>query len=186
MESGMKLEHDSFADLKLADSKGRVLLGRRYAGKRFAMREEQDGTAVLTPVTVIAGSETEGIITARRLADRFAALERLGDNWDGRGSPAPTPEIVLYSREIVGLLQASALSRNLPWFEPHIGSNERGQISLEWWNGNRSLTLIVRSTEQIDYLKTWGSHILNEMEDGEVSRIVDFISLSHWLNCESR
>ena len=67
------------------------------------------------------------------------------------------------------------------WAEPHIGSNERGQVTLEWWQDTRTLTLFVRSEEQVDYLKAWGSHIENEMEDGEVSRLADFAALSRWL-----
>lgn len=43
---------ESFTDLRVADSKGRVLLGSRYAGERLAVREEADGTIVLTPMVV--------------------------------------------------------------------------------------------------------------------------------------
>ena len=68
------IKQDFFAELKVADQKGRILLGSHYAGKRFAIHEEADGTAVLTPVVIVAGSEADGVITARRLADRFAVL----------------------------------------------------------------------------------------------------------------
>jgi hypothetical protein len=166
-------------ELKVADQKGRILLGSRYAGKRFALREEDDGTTVLTPVAIIP--ENEGVITSRRLAERFAALEKLNDNWDGNGSVAPAAAVIHNAREVMALLQASALARNLPWVEPHIGANERGQIVLEWWQGDRTLTLFVRSPNQVDYLRAWGVDISKEMEDGGVSQVSEFIALSHWL-----
>ena len=175
----MKPGRGMLEELKVADQKGRILLGSRYAGKRFALREEEDGTTVLTPVVVVA--EHEGLITSRRLAECFAALEQLFDNWDGNGSLAPLPGVIDHAREAMALLQASAMARDLPWSDPHIGVNERGQVILEWWQGDRALTLFVRSSNQVDYLKAWGANIQNEMEDGAVSQIADFIALSHWL-----
>jgi len=175
----MKLMSDPLASLKVADQKGRILLGSRYAGKRFALFEEEDGTAILTPVIVVP--EKEGMVTAGRLAERFAPLSHLQDNWDGYGSLSPSAPLIAYAREVMALLQASALARGLPWVEPHIGSNERGQVTLEWWRGERTLTLFVRSEERVDYLMAWGKDIESEMKDGEVSRLSDFISLSHWL-----
>jgi hypothetical protein len=175
----MKLIQDSLDDLKVADQKGRITLGSKYAGKRFSVREEADGTAILTPVLIVP--EREKPLTSRRLAESFAALEALKDNWDGRGSPAPSPALIAYAREVLALMQAGALARGLRWMEPHIGSNERGQVTLEWWQDACSLTLFIRSEDQVDYLKSWGSNILDEMEDGEVSRIADFVALSRWL-----
>jgi hypothetical protein len=86
-----------------------------------------------------------------------------------------------HTREALALIQASALARGLRWVEPHVGCNERGQITLEWWQGDRALTLFVRSEERIDYLKSWGSDLVNEIEDGELIRSSDFLNLSHWL-----
>lgn len=174
----MKLE-DTLVELKVSDQKGRITLGRKYAGKRFVLREEADGTAILTPVVVVPEKETP--LTSRRLTESFATLEALEDNWDGQDSQAPAPALVAYAREVLALLHASALARGVRWIDPHIGCNEQGQISMEWWHDQRNLTLFIRSENRIDYLKSWGSHIVNEMEDGEVSRIADFIALSRWL-----
>ena len=117
--------------------------------------------------------------------ESFAGLEKLQDNWDEHGSPAPLPTILAYAREVMALLHAGALARGVAWIEPHISSNERGQITLEWWRNERTLTLFVRSAEQVDYLKAWGSNIESEMEDGEVSRLADFAALSRWLYQEA-
>lgn len=175
----MKLKEGKPDTLKVADQKGRILLGSKYAGKRFAVREEPDGTAVLVPVLIVP--ERDAPVTSQRLDESFAALEVLKDNWDDNGSLAPVPECVAYAREALALLQAGALARGVHWTEPHIGSNERGQVTLEWWREGRALTLFIRSGDQVDYLKAWGSNIASEMEDGTVERIADFIALSRWL-----
>lgn len=175
----MKLLSDLDHELRIADQKGRIALGRKYAGKRFIMREKPDGSAVLTPVMIVP--EGDESLSGTSIDEAFATVGSLHENWDGHASLAPSEDVVRSARETYALLKAAALAGNAPWIEPHIGSNERGQIMLEWWNGLRTLTLFVRSSAQIDYLKSWGSNIESEMEDGVVEKILDFVQLSHWL-----
>lgn len=89
------------------------------------------------------------------------------------------------AREALALLHAGALARGLRWQEPHVGVNERGQVTLEWWKDTRSLTVYIRSEDRVDYLKAWGTDIEAEMEDGELNRLADFAALSRWLCAEN-
>ena len=180
----MTLLHDTLQSFKVADRKGRITLGSKYAGKHYSIREEADGSAVLTPVLIVP--EKDAPLTTRQLTESFRALESLKDNWDGRGSPAPSPALIASAKESVALLHAGVLVRGIGWTEPHLGANERGQITLEWWQGVRTLTLFVRSEDQVDYLKAWGSDIEKEMEDGEIRRFADFATLSRWLYQEEQ
>ena len=180
----MKLVLDSPDELKVVDPKGRITLGSKYAGKRFAIREGENGTTTLIPVLVLP--EWEQPLTLGRLAETFTALETLQDNWDGNGSVAPSSYLLTEAREVLALLHAGALARGLRWEEPHIGVNERGQITLEWWQGERTLTVFIRSEDQVDYLKAWGRDIETEMEDGVLNRLADFVALSRWLYEEGR
>lgn len=175
----MKLTLDSPDSLKVADQKGRITLGSKYAGKHFAVREEEDGTAILIPVLLVP--ERARPLTSEGITETFAALEALQDNWDGHGSPAPSRALLAEAKEAFALLHAGALARGVRWEAPHVGVNERGQITLEWWQGDRSLTVFVRAEDRVDYLKAWGKDIETEMEDGEVSRLSDFAALSRWL-----
>src|SRR5437660_1604252 len=104
-------------DLRVADKKGRVALGSKHAGKRFAVREEADGTAILTPVLVIPANTGTQDLTS---------LEGLQDDWDGRGSPAPSSSVIETAREVIAMLRAGAIARGARWVDPHVGSNERG------------------------------------------------------------
>lgn len=175
----MKPAQDAFEEIRTADAKGRIALGARFAGRRFAIREQPDGSALLTPVIVTA--ESDRPLTSRRLQEAFASLEGSKDDWDGHGSLAPIPAMLDAARESLALLHSGALARGVPWTEPHVGVNERGQITLEWWVGERTLTVFIRSASQIDYLRSWGTNIETEMEDGELSRLADFAALSRWL-----
>lgn len=180
----MKLAMDYLEGLKVADQKGRITLGSKYAGKHFVVREETDGTSTLIPILVIP--EREQPLTSGLLTRTFTVLENLGDNWDGNGSPAPSKAFLAEAKEVLALIHAGALARGLRWEEPHIGVNERGQITLDWWKGTRSLTVFIRSEDQIEYLKAWGKDIETEMEDGELNRLADFVALSRWLYEENR
>ncbi len=175
----MELLESNLDDLRVADRKGRVTLGSKYAGKRFALHEQADGSTVLTPVLVVP--ESEQSITSRQLNDSFLLLAGLTNNWDGHGSIAPTNAMIDCAREALALLHAGAVARNIHWIDPHVGSNERGQVTLEWWHHSRSLTVFIRSLDKIEYLKAWGQNIDSQMEDGEIVRLNDFVTLSRWL-----
>ncbi len=183
MRTIMHHPYGDMTEFRVADQKGRIALGSRFSGKRFALIEEADETVRLVPILVIP--EQDHPLTSRRLAATFDELALLTDNWDGRGSPAPSVEILASAREVLGVLHAVAMARGIRWTCPHVGSNERGEIILEWWQGPRSLTVFVRAECRIDYLKSWGSDINSEMEDGELARMSDFGTLWAWL-CADR
>src|SRR5579872_62553 len=103
----MKLIDETAIDIKTADQKGRLLLGSRYAGKRFAVHESRDGDTILTPVLIVP--ESGYPLTSQGLAARFAELFSLTDNWDLHGSLAPTPAVIAYAREVLAVLHAAAL-----------------------------------------------------------------------------
>src|SRR5437016_5543556 len=109
----MKIAFDSLDGLKVADQKGRITLGSKYAGKHFAVREGEDGTATLIPVLLVP--EWEHPLTSERLAETFEALQSLQDNWDGHGSPAPSEALLAEAKEALALLHAGAMARGVRW-----------------------------------------------------------------------
>lgn len=169
--------------VKVADQKGRVALGSKFAGKRFIVQELEDGSATLIPVLLIP--EREQPLTSGSLAKTFHDLEVMTDNWDRNDSPAPSKALITEAREAMALLHAGTLARGLRWEEPHVGVNEKGQITLEWWQDERSLTIFIRSEDQMDYLKAWGTDIESEMEDGTLHRLADFALVSRWLYADN-
>ena len=71
---------------------------------------------------------------------------------DAGGKPA--------SSDGLGVTAASTLAGL--W--PHVGADEHGCATLEWWNGTRKLTLYCCSNPFEALLKVWGPDINAEMQ----------------------
>jgi hypothetical protein len=93
--------------------------------------------------------------------DRIASLPA---NWDGRRSARPNQAAVENARQLLEDTYRQT-ARTISWQSPYLSSSEDGEIVLEWWNGIRKLTIYV-GPDQSTYIKSWGPHLLDEMEDG--------------------
>ena len=54
------------------------------------------------------------------------------------------------------------------WVMPHVSTEGCGEVTFEWWHKGRSLSLFVNPDGKTEYLKAWGPHIWNEMEEGDL------------------
>ena len=117
------------------------------------------------------------------LHSTFQSIRRLfslGSDWDGHGSAAPRPESVNCSLAVIRLFRNLVVAAGQRWAQPHVSTNEDGNVVFEWWQGVRKLTVYVRSAH-VTYIKVWGVNIDSEMEDGCVTD-KGFASLWMWLN----
>lgn len=117
-------------------------------------------------------------LNAKKGFDRIASLS---DNWDGAGSSAPSAQAVDYAWRLVTSIYEGACRRRLRWVSPHVGADEHGSVSLEWWYESRKLTLFVELGGDVTFLKSWGDNIHQDMEDGMIDSTDDFARLSRWL-----
>lgn len=92
-----------------------------------------------------------------------------GHDWDGFGSAAPDSEAVTRAMTVADALVSQANSTGFAWISPLVGSNEGGDISLEWWKGDRKLTLYI-GRDATEFVLSWGEDIESEMEAGELER----------------
>lgn len=115
-------------------------------------------------------------LTASHLQiDRVAALP---EDWDGHCSARPNEHAVERARQLLeDVFRESTVA--VGWQSPYISASEDGEIVFEWWNGVRKLTIYV-GVEESTYLKSWGPHIVDEMEDGVLIQSWD-PSLWIWL-----
>ena len=114
-------------------------------------------------------------LTASHLhIDRLAALP---EDWDGHGSAKPNEHAVERARQF--LEDAFRTTATVGWQTPYISASEDGEIVLEWWNGVRKLTIYV-GAKQSTFLKSWGPHIVDDMEDGVLAQTWDPM-LWEWL-----
>lgn len=68
----------------------------------------------------------------------------------------------------------------VPWFEPHVAQGPDGEISLEWWKGDKKLTVYLSGSGP-RFVKVWGPSVVHEMEDGEVASGDRLYEPYHWL-----
>jgi hypothetical protein len=73
------------------------------------------------------------------------------------------------------------VEHGLTWKHPHISVEDEQTIALEWWGHDKVLTLFV-SSDKVEFLKTWGPHLWNEMDEGENPSSDQLIALWQWLN----
>ena len=105
-------------------------------------------------------------LTASHLQiDRLAALP---EDWDGHGSAKPNEHAVEKARQFLEDAFRDTTA-TVGWQSPYISASEDGEIVIEWWNGVRKLTIYV-GADQSTFLKSWGPHIVDEMEDGVLAQ----------------
>jgi hypothetical protein len=68
----------------------------------------------------------------------------------------------------------------LEFAAPHVTASQDDEVVLEWWRGERKLTVYVTSSA-IEYVRVWGTDMFDEMDDGEVAPGTDPSSIWRWL-----
>lgn len=99
------------------------------------------------------------------------SLERLRDlQRKIRSGLIPGSEIdkqtIRFAEQYLKHVREVVVSNALRWELPHVTTEGEGEVSLEWWQNDKVLTLFIDSPEQVGYLKAWGPHIWREMEEG--------------------
>jgi hypothetical protein len=112
--------------------------------------------------------------TLVRTQELDAALERLAARHEISTS------VIGRARALVPSLAVVTALHRLPWKPPHVSFDEDSQVLLEWWVGRRKLTIHIGETETT-FLRVWGPHIFEEMDEGEVSQPLDVVAPWRWL-----
>ena len=124
-----------------------------------------------TPTPTAKTEESSRPAKDPRLAASHLQIDRLAvlpENWDGHGSAPPNEHAVERTRQFLEDAFRSTTA-TVGWQSPYISASEDGEIVIEWWNGVRKLTIYV-GAEKSTFLKSWGPHIVEEMEDGVLAQ----------------
>ncbi len=102
---------------------------------------------------------------------RFAAIEaRQGD----RAFDNACAETSRYYRETI--------EKGGYWLAPNIARFGDEEIILEWWQGNKKLTLYFSPDGTAEYLASWGTDISADMDEGDARVPGTFRRLWTWLH----
>lgn len=117
------------------------------------------------------------------LRETMVELDALGNllpGWNGYDVAAPKPGSILRAKKWIRKMYEDVARMEAPWQDPHVAADENGDVTFEWWSGNKGLTIYV-AEQEVTYLKDWGSDIVTEMEDGLVSTAEQRRELWAWL-----
>ena len=75
------------------------------------------------------------------ISEQFDILAQREDNWDGHGSPKPTDLTLAHAKVVIDGLLDSVLSAGYRCDTPSISSDEDGDVTVAWYEGERQLHL---------------------------------------------
>ena len=101
--------------------------------------------------------------------------------WDGHNAPAPDPQAIGNARRWIEQAFGEVADKAVPWREPYVSSDESGNVTFEWWHANHKLTVYVMP-EVVEYVQVWGTDIISQMDDGELTRPGQWRALWSWLH----
>jgi hypothetical protein len=114
--------------------------------------------------------------SSQRELSRIASFP---ENWDGSGSLKPSALAVANaSARLPEIYRISMLTGR--WVAPHIGASESGEITFEWWNGIRKVTMYF-GDYSVDVIRVWGINIDSEMHLAHVDQIAELAPVWAWL-----
>ena len=117
------------------------------------------------------------------LSKTIAKIEDLcsrGENWGGCSSDAPNPDAIARSKGWISDMYRDNQILGLEWLDPHVSTNEFGDVSFEWWKGSRKLTVYVSACDTL-LLQVWGPSIQNEMSEATADTSAERQSAWQWL-----
>lgn len=97
------------------------------------------------------------------------ALEDLDAGWNGHDVAAPRIEAIHKAAEWIEQIYEEVSRSGLAWRKPHVAADENGDVTFEWWNEDKGLTVYVSVDGNVSYLKDWGLDMEDEMEVGSLS-----------------
>ena len=118
------------------------------------------------------------------VSDTLIDIERLrsrGENWNGYDMAAPNPASIRHAQRWIKQMHQHASNPLQPWVKPHVGADGQGDVTLEWWMGERRLTIFI-TPDAAEYLKSWGVRMFSEMEDGDIRDAEECRALWNWLH----
>ncbi|MDE0401175.1 MAG: hypothetical protein OXL96_25550, partial [Candidatus Poribacteria bacterium] len=113
------------------------------------------------------------------ISEQFDILAQREDNWDGHGSPKPTDLILTHAKAVIGALLDAVISAGHQYDPPSISSDEDGDVTVVWYEGERQLHLQIGEHET-EFFKVWGTNIDAEM-DVDFLKPDNYLTLWEWL-----
>ena len=107
-------------------------------------------------------------------------LKSLESGWNGYDVAAPKIEAIHDAISWIEQMYEDVMRSGLEWRKPHVAADEHGDVTFEWWHGDKGLTIYVSAVGGVSYLKDWGPDMVEEMEVGAVTTSEERRELWAW------
>ena len=118
-------------------------------------------------------------LETHKISERFEVLAQREENWDDYNSKKPSELNLSYAQSFIKELLDQIISAGYRWNFPFISTDEDGYITVEWYEKDRELHLLIVENK-VEYLQIWGTNIETEMREGILSSN-DYLTLWEWL-----
>jgi hypothetical protein len=112
--------------------------------------------------------------------NQVRALRRREAGWNGYDALPPDPKAIPYAESWIRELYREVTSAGQTWRRPHVTSSAEGEVVFEWWNGQKELTVYI-SAEAAFYVRSSGTDLDSEMEEGDAAPATNRSQLWAWL-----
>jgi hypothetical protein len=115
-----------------------------------------------------------------RIINEVNQLRSPSGSRDGYDAPPPSGDAITHAVAWIIEMHNDALVIGEEWLEPHVSSDEEGNVVFEWWGTDRKLTVYV-SAESVEYIKVERPAVASDLEDGIIQTDEDRRQLWRWL-----
>lgn len=107
-------------------------------------------------------------------------LQHLKAGWNGYDVAAPKIEAIHDATSWIEQMYEDVMRSGLEWRKPHVAADEHGDVTFEWWHGDKGLTIYVSAVGSVSYLKDWGPDMVDDMEVGPMTTSEEHRELWAW------
>ncbi len=103
------------------------------------------------PVVSVCTEELAEDPLTPEMRETFGDIDGLGHlepDWDGEDAPAPDPDTITRTRDLIRELAQVVRARRIPWISPEVAPSRDGGVSLSWYCADRWLLLRLLPLQQ--------------------------------------
>lgn len=136
----------------------------------------------LQSLKALTGDKSAGDVAPYLIQSSQSDLRRvaaLPNDWDGAGSARPRPASVANAAARLPEFCRLAMVADR-WVPPHISASESGEVTFEWWDDVRKLTVYF-GDHDMEVIRVWGTDMDHEMDHSQIVKTAQVARAWAWL-----
>ncbi len=134
-----------------------------------------------SPPSAPSVTQQQEDIKRDKLYRRLVALSELPEGWNGEGFAKPMLDAITRAIRWEMKLFKTATNAGVSLPAPHVSASAQGEVVLEWWREERKITIYIAPDGDVEYIRSWGVDIENDMADGTANTGAEGLQQMRWL-----